>query len=87
MMIVLSLPLAFPLQPPRPQPLDPSTVDALIQELQNRRAELKAQISAIYNDKRKTLERQKNYLDRCMVRFDCAADFTRLLLEQVCVRV
>jgi hypothetical protein len=70
---------------PRPRPpFSTTTVDALIQELQNRRTELKSQISTIYNEKRKTLERQKNYLDRCMVRFDTAADFSKLLLERVC---
>jgi hypothetical protein len=53
-------------------------------DIRNGSADLKASISAIHTEKRRALDEQKRYLDRCLVRFHTAADFGQLLLEQVC---
>ena len=52
-------------------------------DTRNGSADLKASISAVHTEKRRALDEQKRYLDRCLVRFHTAADFGQLLLEQV----
>jgi hypothetical protein len=57
-------------------------IDAAIRELENRRANLKSTISDIHAEKRRTLDAQQLYLQKCMVRFQTSVDFGKQLLEQ-----